>query len=80
MKPPAVPAPAGPDGRAARSYFTETLALPASWNACELFRWADPARTTLKIFPLGDHNTIFFVNAAEYFQTLGDFFRRLARA
>ena len=56
---------------------TEGDIIVPSWNARELYSWADPARTTLKIFPLGDHNTIFFINAAEYFQTLGEFIGKL---
>jgi len=56
---------------------TEGDIIVPSWNARELFRWAEPTRTTLKIFPLGDHNTIFFINAAEYFETLGAFIGKL---
>jgi alpha-beta hydrolase superfamily lysophospholipase len=56
---------------------TEGDMIVPSWNARELYRWADPARTTLKIFPLGDHNTIFFINAAEYFQAIGEFIEKL---
>ena len=56
---------------------TEGDRIVPSWNARELYGWADPSRTSLKIFPRGDHNTIFFINAAEYFQTIGDFIQNL---
>ena len=56
---------------------TEGDRIVPSWNARDLYRWADPKLTTLKIFPLGDHNTIFFINAAEYFQTIGEFIGNL---
>jgi len=46
-------------------------------NPRDLYSWADPSRASLKIFPRGDHNTFFFLNAAEYFQTLAGFIRGL---
>ena len=56
---------------------TEGDLIVPSWNARDLYQWSDQSRATLKIFPLGDHNTIFFINAAEYFQTIGDFIAKL---
>ena len=57
---------------------TELDQIVPSGNARDLYAWADPSRTTLKIFPLGDHNTIFFINAAEYFRTIAEFIQGLA--
>jgi pimeloyl-ACP methyl ester carboxylesterase len=56
---------------------TENDQIVPSWNARDLYSWADPNRTTLNIFPQGDHNTIFFTNAREYFQSIAEFIRGL---
>ncbi len=56
---------------------TEHDQIVPSWNARDIYSWADPEKTTLKIFPQGDHNTIFFINAREYFQTLMEFIKSL---
>jgi alpha-beta hydrolase superfamily lysophospholipase len=56
---------------------TEHDQIVPSWNAHDLYSWADPKKTFLKIFPEGDHNTIFFTNAEEYFGILNEFISNL---
>lgn len=45
-------------------------------HAERLYAWA-PGPKTLKIFPRGHHNDIMFVNAEDYFKTLGHFIASL---
>lgn len=52
---------------------TELDHIVPSWNARDLYSWANPKTTVLKIFPQGDHNTIFYMNAEEYFKTIKEF-------
>ncbi len=56
---------------------TENDQIVPARNAGDLYDWADPKYTTLKVFPQGDHNSIFLINQNEYFQVMGEFTGRL---
>jgi len=52
---------------------TEHDGIVPSENALQLYSWANPETTALKIFPEGDHNTIFYYNGREYLDLLKQF-------
>lgn len=52
---------------------TQHDGIVPSENALELYSWANPDTAALKIFPEGDHNTIFYYNGNEYLELLKQF-------
>jgi len=52
---------------------TDGDSIVPSANARDLFEWAGPQKAQLRIFEQGDHNTIFYFNADEYFELIRNF-------
>lgn len=46
-------------------------------HADMLYNWAKSPDKTLKIFPMGDHNSIMMVNAEDYFSRVGELVEKL---
>lgn len=57
---------------------TENDGIVPSQNARMLYEWAGPERATLNIFPMGDHNTIFYYNGEEYLELLKKFVEKIS--